>query len=81
MRDGYIVDILTSTDIQETIKRGRKQLNFMKKVFIERILNYQRLEKLVKKLFVLRPKYKDEGNDFMQSIVKIDIEPFIWYAD
>ena len=40
-------------------------------LFIERILKYFFLEKVIDKLFAVRQKYKDENNDVMQLLVKL----------
>ena len=38
MRNGFIIDTLTSVDIEEIVKTGGKWLRFTKVLFIERIL-------------------------------------------
>ena len=48
MRNGYIIDILTSVDNQEIVKRVEESLKFMKVLFIEKIFEPVLLEKLQK---------------------------------
>ena len=48
MRNGYIIDTLTSVDIQELVKIGGRLLKITKVVTIEKILRYRHLEKLSK---------------------------------
>ena len=48
MRNGYKVDFLTSVDIQEIVKIKRMLTDFVKALFIERILKFHHLENLQK---------------------------------
>ena len=68
MRNGYIIDTLTSVDIQEYNKIGGKVTEFYEGVIYRKNLQYP-LKKVFGKLFQLRQKYKDQNNDVMQLIV------------
>ena len=54
MRIGYFIDTLTSVDIGEIIRKGDKVLEIYEVAFIERIMNWVLLEKIMIKLFALR---------------------------
>ena len=68
MRNGYMVDVLTSVDIQEIIKIGGKVIESYEGVFYRRNFKITPLRKVIEKLFNLRQKYKGESNDLMQSV-------------
>ena len=71
MRNGYIVDYLTSVDIQEIFKIGGKVIEIYESVVCRQILKASPFRKIIDKLFALRQKYKDENNDVMQMLVKL----------
>ena len=71
MRNGYIVDVLTSVDIQEIFKIGEKVLEIYEGVFYRENFKLSPFEKVIDKLFELRQKYKDENNDVIQLLVKL----------
>ena len=71
MRNGYFTQVLTSVDIQKILKiRGRVIEIFEGDIYRE---NYEKnlFEKVIDNLFASRQKYKDEGNDVMQLLVKL----------
>ena len=71
MRNGYIIDTLTSVDIQEIVKIGGKVIEIYEGVIYRENFKVSPFKKVIDKLFALRQKYKDEGNDVMQLLVKL----------
>ena len=71
MRNGYIVDTLTSVDIQEIVKIGCKIVHIYEGVVHREnfIVSPFRID--IDKLFALRQKYKDENKEVMQLLVKL----------
>ena len=70
MRNGYIIDHLTSVGIQEIVKIGGKVLEIYKGVVYRENFKVSPFRKVIDKMFALRQKYKDEGNEVMQLLVK-----------
>ena len=71
MRNGYIIDTLTSVDIQEIVKIGGKVIQIFEGVIYRENFKVSPFRNVIDKLFKLRQKYKDEGNDVMQLLVKL----------
>ena len=71
MRNGYIIDTLTSVDIQEIVKFGGKIVEIYEGVIYRENFKVSPFRKVIEKLFALRQKYKDEKNDLMQGLVKL----------
>ena len=71
MRNVYINDTLTSVDIQEIVKIDRKVIEIYEGVIYRENFKISPFRKVIEKLFALRRKYKDEGNDLMQGLVKL----------
>ena len=71
MRNGYIIDTLTSVDIQEIVKIGGEVIEFYEGVIYRENFKISPFKKVIEKLFALRQKYKDENNDVMQLLVKL----------
>ena len=71
MGNGYIIDTLTSVDIQEIVKIGGKVIEIYQSVIYRENFEVSPFRKVIDKLFALRQKYKDEGNDVMQLLVKL----------
>ena len=71
MRNGYIIDTLTSVDIQEIVKIGGKVIEIYEGVIYRENFKVNPFRKVIDILFKLRQKYKDEGNDVMQLLVKL----------
>ena len=71
MRNGYITQVLTSVDIQEIVKIGGRVIEIFEGVIYRENLKINPYEKVIDNLFALRQKYKDEGNDVMQLLVKL----------
>ena len=66
MRNGYIIDTLTSVDICEIIKIGGRVIEIYEGVVYRENFKISPFRKVIEKLFALRQKYKDEHNDLMQ---------------
>ena len=71
MRNGYIIDTLTSVDIQEIVKIGGKVIEIYEGVIYRENFKISPFRKVIDILFPLRQKYKDENNDVMQLLVKL----------
>ena len=71
LRNGYIIDTLTSVDIQEIIKIGGKLVQIYEGVIYRENFKISPFRKVIEKLFALRQKYKDEKNDLMQKLVEL----------
>ena len=71
MRNGYIIEHLTSVDIQEIVKIGCKVIQIYEGVIYRENFKISPLRKVIDKIFALRQKYKDENNDVMQLLVKL----------
>ena len=71
MRNGYIIDHLTSVDIQEIVKIGGKVIEIYEGVIYRENFKVSPFRKVIDKLFALRLKYKKEGNEVMQLLVKL----------
>ena len=71
MRNGYIIDYLTSVDIQEIVKIGGKVIEVYEGVIYRENFKVSPFRNVIDKLFASRQKYKEEGNDVMQLLVKL----------
>ena len=71
MRNGYIINYLTSVDIQEIVKIGGKVIEIYEGVIYRENFKIIPIRKVIDRLFALRQKYKDENNDIMQLLVKL----------
>ena len=71
MRNGYIIDTLTSVDICEIVKIGGKVIEIYEGVIYRENFKVSPFRKVIDILFKLRKKYKDENNDVMQILVKL----------
>ena len=71
MRNGYITQTLTSVDIQEIVKIDCKVIEIYEGVIYRENIKINLFEEVIDKLFALRQKYKDEGNEFIQLLVKL----------
>ena len=70
MGNGYIINTLTSVDLQEIVKIGGKVNDFFEGVIYRGKFQISPFRKVVDKLIALRQKYTDENNDLMQLLVK-----------
>ena len=71
MRNGYIIDTLTTVDIQEIVKIGGKVIEIYEGVIYRENLKVNPFRRVIDILFKLRKKYKNENNDVMQLLVKL----------
>ena len=71
MRNGYIIQVLTSVDIQEIVKIGGKVIQIYEGVIYRENFKVSPFEKIIDDLFPSGKNYKDEGNDVMQLLVKL----------
>ena len=71
MRNGCIIDTLTSVDIQEIVKIGGQVIEIYEGVIYREKFKVSPFRKVIEKLFALRQKYKDEKNDLMQGLIKL----------
>ena len=71
MRNGNIINTLTSVDIQEIVKIGGRVIEIYEGVIYRENFNISPIRKVIEKLFALRQKNKDEHNDLMQGLVKL----------
>ena len=60
MRNGYIIDTLTSVDIQKTVKIGGKVIEIYEGVIYREKFKVSPFRKVFEKIFALGQKYKDE---------------------
>ena len=65
MRNGYMIDTLTSVDIQEIVKKGGKMIRIYEGAIYQENFKTSSFGKFIEKLFALREKYEDERNDLM----------------
>ena len=70
-RNEYIIDTLTSVDFQEIVEIGGKVIEIYEGVIYRENFKVSPFRKVIDNLFALRQKYKDEGNDVMQLLVKL----------
>ena len=71
MRNGYIIDTLTSVDIQEIVKIGGIVDEIYEGVIYRENFKVSPFRKVIDIFIKLRKKYKDENNDVMQLLVKL----------
>ena len=71
MRNGYIIDTLTSVDICEIVKIVGRVIEIYEGVIYRENFKLSPFRKVIEKLFASRQKYKDEHNDLMQGLVKL----------
>ena len=71
MRNGYIVDTLTTVDICEIVKMGGRVIQIYEGVIYRENFKISPFRKIIEKLFASRQKYKNKHNDLMQGLVKL----------
>ena len=71
MGNGYIIDHLTSVDIQEIVKIGGQVIEIYEGVIYRENFKVSPIRRVVDRLFALRQKYKDENTDVMKLLVKL----------
>ena len=71
LRNGYIIDTLTSVDIEEIVKIGGKIIEIYEGVIYRENFEVSPFKDFINNLFELRAKYKSEGEDILQEMVKL----------
>ena len=71
MRNGCIIDTLTSVDFQKILKIGGRVIEIYEGVIYRENIKVSPFRKVIDKLFALGQKYKDDNNDVMQLLVKL----------
>ena len=71
MRNGYIIDTLTSVDICEIVKIGGKVIEIYEGVIYRENFKISLFRKVIENIFASRQKYKDEKNDLKQELVTL----------
>ena len=71
LRNGYIIDTLTSVDIEEIVKIGGKVIEVYEGVLYRENFKESPFKHFINNLFELRAKYKSEGEDILQEMVKL----------
>ena len=71
MRNGCIVDVFTSIDIQEIVKIGGNLIKILHGVIYGENFKITPSRKVIKKLFAFSQNYKVEGKVLMQNLVKL----------
>ena len=64
MRNGYIIDTLTSVGVQEIVKIGGRVIKIYQGVIYRENFKISPFRRVIEKLFALRKKYKDEKKRF-----------------
>ena len=70
MRNGYIIDTLTSVDNQEIVKIGGKVKKFCEGAIYRENFNVSPFRIVIDKSIDLRQKHKDEKMMFVELLVK-----------
>ena len=68
MRNGYIIDTLTSIDIQEIVKIGGRVIEIYEGVIYWENFKISPFRKVIEKLFALGQKYKEEKKRFTARV-------------
>ena len=73
MKNGYIIDNLTSLVFQEIVKEGGKVIRIYEGVIYRESFKISPLRRVIEKIFNLGQKYKGEKNDFLQGLLELFI--------
>ena len=76
LRNGSIIDTLTSVDIQLIVEIGGRVIEIYEGVIYDQFFKTSPLKKFIEKLFEIKNKFKCEGRDVMQLLVKFIMNPF-----
>ena len=71
MQNGYIIETLTSVDIEEIVKIGGKVIEIYEGVIYRENFEVSQFKKVIDELFALRQKYKYKNNEVMHLLVKL----------
>jgi hypothetical protein len=70
-RNGYIEDFLNSVDIQEIVRTGGTIIRIYEGFYYEKNLPKSPFRSYIENLFELRKKYKAEGDEVGQDLIKL----------
>ena len=73
MRNGYVIDTLTSVDIQKIVEIGGKVTEFYEAVLYRENSKVSPFRKVIDEVFAFRQKYKKERNKNIQFLVKVSV--------
>ena len=73
MKNGYVIDILTSVDTKGFVKIGGTEIEIYERRTYRENFGKSPLTKAIEKLFPVKQKHKDEGKILMQGLVKFSI--------
>ena len=73
MRKGYIVDTLTTVDIQEIVKNAGKVIQFNEGTIYRESFKKSAFIEVIGKLFASRKKYNDKHKDLLQWLIEVII--------
>ena len=76
MRNGNIIDTLTSVDIQEIVKFGGKVIETYEVVIYRENFKITPYREVIEKLSALRQEYRAEGNSLLQILVILILNSF-----
>ena len=76
LRNGYIIDTLTSIDVCEFVKIGGKVIEIYEGVIYRDNFKISPFRRVIEKSIALGQNYKDEKNDLMQGLVKLIMNSF-----
>ena len=68
--NGYKVDMLTTVDICQIVKKGRKVIEIYQGVIYRKKFRISRSKNFIENLLNLRLNQRKEGNDLKQGLVK-----------
>ena len=71
MKNGYIIDTLTSVDIHKIVKIGGKIIQIYEGLIYRKNLKTSPFRKVIDKLFALGQKSKEDEKNLMQELVKL----------
>ena len=71
MRNGYIIDTLTSVDIKEVVNIGVKVIPIYEGLIYKKNLKKSPFRKVIDKLFALGQESIEDKNDLMRELVKL----------
>ena len=70
MRNGYIIDMVMSVDICETVKLGGRVIEIYEGVIFRENFKTSPFKKVIEKLFALRQKYKVKKMIYCKGYLK-----------
>ena len=71
MRNGYVLEHLTTVDLEEIIEIGGKVLKIYEGVIYRKNFKVSPFRKVIDKVFALRQKYKGESNEVRRLLIKL----------